>query len=299
VVSIDVDGDDCNDLVGIGADLALVRGTCTVEPLPVLPLGEVWSTLSLEVRDTVTVQLADPLDPGASFTKTAGPSNATLTPDGVLNFTAGPSQEGVWRMAIRVQSGEDDRFTGVVLRVTNPNKVVVPAPKVNIAPFERSPPTGPFAVRQCFVSVGIEAGLSANRRTEWSAVGLPDTVPSGSPAVAVSCSGGGKKVRWFFGVDSAPAFFYLGSTGRMAHLLGTTLGVELHTPTVRVGPLVNGGLLLFGVGARAQILPFQTKRGARHGVEVRAMVYPPNVAASVMLGYALEFGLSGSVEEKR
>ena len=85
----------------------------------------------------------------------------------------------------------------------------------------------------------------------------------------------------------------------MSHLLGSTLGVELHTPAVRVGPMVNGGLLLFGVGARAQILPFQTQRGARHGVELRALVYPPDVAGSVMLGYALEFGLAGSVEERR
>ena len=141
-----------------------------------------------------------------------------------------------------------------------------------------------------WVLLGVAGGVSKNAQTSWSSVGLPDAVPSASPAVTMVCAGGAEKVRWFIGADSAPTFFYLARNGRQNHVLAATLGVEWAPGKFRIGPYVNAGLVVFGFGLRTVVVPFETKRGDVHGLELRVTGYPVNLSGQAILAYTWEFG---------
>lgn len=297
-VMADLAEDGCADVVGrTSTGMVVLDGRCAEElpeipPVPsALTVTSSWTSLALEVGDAVVMQLTREEEPSSTYYLRGGSPRMSLTPEGLFTFSPTNEDVGLWRTGIQVRTADSDLWTGIVVRVvgdeaTQPIRTLLPP----VAPDRLRPPPGPWTIRQCLLTVGAHGGLSQNKRTEWSAVGLPDVVASGSPAILASCSGGGDKVRWVFGADTAPAFFTLSTSGRAAHLIGGTLGLELGSETVRAGPIVNTGLLFFAVGGRLLVLPFETQREARHGFELRVLGHPTGVAASAMLGYTVEFG---------
>ncbi|MCB9669132.1 MAG: hypothetical protein H6736_14295 [Alphaproteobacteria bacterium] len=297
----------CPEVLAAGpTGLFRIAGDCEPEPEPVvaeadgeaapdvptaMELGESWLLLRLDPGQSATIQLSDAEGKAQRFYAYGGPPRLTLSEHGMLRYGATRADIGLWRTAIQLigENGQR-RWTGIVLEVRDDRPAIPVREVADRAVVRPRPPKGPWAVRECFVEAGAIGGASANHRTEWSSVGLPDVVPSASPFVAASCAGGSPKVSWFAGVDSAPAFFYLAPSGRMVHLLGATLGVQTGGGAVRVGPYVNTGLLKLSVGVRAMLLPFETDNGSRHGLFVRADAVPVNLAGSLSLGYAWEFG---------
>lgn len=311
----DASGDGCGDVLVLteGSVPALVIGDCsTPPPAPTvasaapapdrsspdeLALGASWSVVEAQVGLPLELRVSDAVDGDNRFRLVSGPEGMVLRSDGVLAFTPRASQIGLWRASIQV----GERFTGVVVKVLDPNAgrvVEAPPPKTReVDPKYRnnvrrsaSSTRSFFGFRECMVGAGAAGGASRNSRGTWSNVGLPDVLPSGSPAILMSCTGGSKSVRWIFGVDSAPAFFYIAPSRRMNHVLAGTFGLEVHTPSFRIGPVVNAGLLIFGFGLRAQITPFTTKRGSRHGLEIRAITFPVTPSIQGILTYNVAFG---------
>lgn len=307
VASGDLDGDRCADLFVLasdGSEGAVLTGVCPPPPVSgTLTLGAEWAQLATEVGVTTRVQLVDGVRGWTGFERRGGPDGVTVLPDGRLEFTPAPSDVGIWRLSVRITDGTGERWSGVVVRVrgdaSEPTPIQVPAIVQTVDETEpgdrnnvvaRSRRSGFLGVRECLASAGVAAGASRNQGLAWSNIGLPDVVPSASPAVALACGGGSDRVHVLFGVDSAPTFFYLGKNGRLNHVLAGTLGLELRAGDLRFGPIVNAGIVVLGVGARAVVLPFETKEGGKHGFEVRALAYPLNLSGQGMLAYTWEFG---------
>lgn len=269
----------------------ITSGTPTPERPSELVLGPEWTKLEVTPGESVSLLLVDGVGNADRFYAHGGPPGLEVSEVGRLRYTPAVGHAGIWRTTIQLREGGNPRWTGLVVQVAD----VREAPReVRAATGDPAPaqtmPAGPWEVRECFIEAGAHGGLSANRRTEWSAVGLPDIVPSGSPFVAASCAGGGDRITWFAGVDSAPAYFYLGRDARGVHLLGATLGVQVAVGRSRFGVMADGGLAFFGAGVRALVLPFETEHGGRHGPFARATVYPAGPAGALSLGYAWEFG---------
>jgi len=323
----DLDGDGCTDLVTSSADgteAAISMGSCGVaaplavpvdEPAPPpvesdppvdsagLELGEEWALLELVAEVPVERQLVDAVHGWDRFGQRGGPKGLHLSEAGLLSFTPTQSQVGLWRVSIVIAEGSEERWTGLVMRVRATEDSVGGGsilavdrrkPPIVLEP-EEEPRAGRrepsrLSIRECRVSVGVAAGLSRNAQSSWTNVGLPSAVVSGSPEVALVCAGGGTKVRWFVGADSAPTFFYISPSGRRNHVLAATLGVEWNPGPVRIGAFGNLGFVVAGVGLRAVWLPITTQSGAKQGLEARFTAYPMNLAGQVMLGYTWEFG---------
>ncbi|MEZ4319224.1 MAG: hypothetical protein R3F61_17055 [Myxococcota bacterium] len=318
LTAADLDGDGCADLVAVAADGSegtVVTGVCDASPLAVpvgeeppvsadadtLVVGERWAQLDVKAGVRAERRLVDGMNGWTHFASRGGPTGFSLTEDGGLSYKAVPTQVGLWRVAVLVSDGTQERWTGIVVKVVPGDAPAVaavpepePEPEAVVAEVEAEPNAfrepGFFTIRECLVSAGVAGGLSKNGQSSWSNVGLPDAVPSASPAVALGCAGGGKKAGWFLGADSAPTFFYLSKAGRQNHVLAGTLGFEVRPGPVRIGPFVNAGLVLFGVGLRAAVLPFEKKTGGKHGFEMRVTGYPPYLSGQLMLAYTWEFG---------
>lgn len=303
----DLDGDGCEDLLLQGESTLFVRGACAASigrpavqsarvPLTGdLPLGDAWGVFEIPVGSTAELQLVDTVAGSTDFQLTSGPSGLTIGPTGQLRYTPGRGDVGLWRAAVVVGG----RYTGLVVKVVGFQDTTVarslpvraevdPAYRNNVR--SGSGRKGFFGIRTCTIGVGGAGGASRNTRPTWTDVGLPDVVGSGSPAVVMGCTGGSQSVRWLFGVDSAPTFSYLAPGGRMNHILAGTFGVEIHTPAFRIGPFIDAGLLVFGAGLRTQVMPFTTKRGSRHGLELRAQTFPVVLSIQGLLAYTVEFG---------
>ncbi len=336
----DLDDDGCSELLGFAADASealRIGGTCNgaatagltrpdnAAPPPgragQLTLGERWAQLTATEGQLMELQLVDGVNGWTRFAARGGPDGFSLTSSGTLSFKPVAKQVGLWRVAVLVSDGEEERWTGIVLRVEaapegsklpesgdKPLAVAVDDPATDLdgdpdddglvsradsdvvlEPREIKDPTF-FTMRECLVGVGVAAGVSKNAQSSWSNVGLPDAVPSASPAVTMVCAGGAEKVRWFIGADSAPTFFYLARNGRQNHVLAGTLGVEWAPGKFRIGPYVNAGLVVLGFGLRTVVVPFETKQGNVHGLELRLTAYPTNLSGQGILAYTWEFG---------
>jgi len=111
----------------------------------------------------------------------------------------------------------------------------------------------------------------------WEYVGTSaSTTWRGSPALAVTCETRQGAVRPFVGVDTAPYASYLadGEPGR-GHLAAFTGGVVFGGDRVRTGVHGTAGALIFGVGGRVLITPWQGRGGAWQGIELRGSLLLP------------------------
>ncbi len=253
------------------------EGPCTA-PCTDLLLGPRWALVRLRPGQSLHLQLVDAVGEATRFRAHGGPPGLTISPDGRVRYTADTNHRGTWHSSIEIIDGDTVRWSGLVIHV----EPTTPPPRpASVVPPPRSRPA-------CVVELGLIGGLSANPGRSWTDVGLPDVVLTHGPFFGASCAGRGA-VRPFYGLDAAPTFYYLAPAGPLRHLLAGTLGLEVHSPRVRVGPYLNAGLVTLAVGVRAIVLPVQTT-AAGHGVTLRVEWVPGLRAGGAVVGYAWSFG---------
>ena len=77
----------------------------------------------------------------------------------------------------------------------------------------------------------------------------------------------------------------------MRHGLSATIGVGYGTNGFKVGAYGTVGLIILGLGVRAMIMPFKTRKGLRHGFDIRATWFPAeSFAGQAMAMYAIQLG---------
>lgn len=146
--------------------------------------------------------------------------------------------------------------------------------------------TRPSTCHRFGFGLGGAGGVSSTELS-WDFVGRNDPYQfSWSPAVTISCENGGKSTGWTIGGESAPFFSYRvptadgGADRRLHHAGSMTLGLYTGGDAVRLGPIVTGGVWTFGGGVRALLTPFETKQGAHHGLELRALALLPSAPSA-------------------
>lgn len=268
----------------------LVMTAMASEPTEVV-LARSWRTIYLHTGEHLDVQLVPAPGRQARYgLRDPAPAGLLFDPSGRLQWTPSADDAGQYRLPMVVEQDDTLLWTGLLLFVAGPP---APAPPLLVPGdlAERvAPPARRRWIRQCFVAPGAQVTFSRNDGLDWSAVGLPDLVVTGSPAIAASCSGGARALQVVVGVDSAPVASYLTAKGVAPHLLGVTAGLQVGGGRVFGGPIVMGGIRYLGAGVRVVALPFTSPSGARHGVELRAVAHPVGLAGSVMAGYTVEFG---------
>ncbi len=110
-----------------------------------------------------------------------------------------------------------------------------------------------------------------------------------SPAATGGIERGGKRIRSYFGADSAPLFAWLGDAGGI-HLAMATGGITFGSDRLRAGPFASIGLLGAGAGLRAVFTPFESRAGKLTGFEGRLTWFAGN-AGHAALYYVSAFPL--------
>ncbi|MEZ4319799.1 MAG: hypothetical protein R3F61_19955 [Myxococcota bacterium] len=110
-----------------------------------------------------------------------------------------------------------------------------------------------------------------------------------SPAATGGIERGGKRIRSYFGADSAPLFAWVGDTGGI-HLAMATGGISFGSDRLRAGPFASIGLLGAGAGLRAVFTPFESRAGKLTGFEGRLTWFAPH-AGHASLYYVSAFPL--------
>jgi len=122
-----------------------------------------------------------------------------------------------------------------------------------------------------------------------SALGPSQIAVGFSPAAVGGVERGGKRIRSYFGADSAPLFAWVGDTGGI-HLAMATGGFSIGSDRLRAGPFASIGLLGAGAGLRAVFTPFESRAGKLTGFEGRLTWFAPQ-AGHASLYYVSAFPL--------
>jgi len=141
-----------------------------------------------------------------------------------------------------------------------------------------------YHIDRCAVGAGVAGGVSRSGGLVWEDLGSPEVQRSGSPAVAVVCTGGGV-VSWVLGLDAAPWFRYTDLPADRSHLIGATAGLQVGTDRFGVGPYGSAGVTAVNVGLRGQ--GFVTDR---FGAEVRAGWLAPLAGVEAMALFLVRTG---------
>ena len=143
--------------------------------------------------------------------------------------------------------------------------------------------------RRFVVAAGMGSSVSSTDRA-WELVGQDQaTAWSSSPALALGCESGEGPLGWYAGGETAPRMSYRvptldgGSDRVIRHFGSLTAGPTIGTPRVRIGPIATVGIWALGGGGRAAATPFTSRRGAEHGLEVRALVMAPSAPSGELL----------------
>ena len=294
---------------------ATPTGPVVTEPASQLPevvtaeldVNSDWQRISVYVGQKLELILRDPQKAANSFAGRGGPRGLVVRPDGKVTYTARADHIGRWRVSVRMWGGPSFVRRGgfeLAVRPTPAGGVSGAEPESSKPPVTAPDPTtfkerprppasrsqGFFSVRSCMVGVGVTAGATDTSRS-WSYIGTNVKV-SASPALSFSCEGGNdRKLWWFAGVDSAPFFFYLVDDATMRHGAAATMGVGYGDEKLRVGGFGTAGLVMAGLGARMVYMPFQTRSGLRHGLDVRATWFPADaMAAQGMILWSFRLG---------
>lgn len=288
VVAGDFDHDGCLDFVVSGSKAAWVQGRCEPQAaaalssdsksIETLILGDDWSTHELEPGEKVELRLE--VSEGELLSASGLPAGVGFA-DGILRGSVDVT--GTYMVTVMVSDLDGGiSARGFSLRVGGSELVeavaVVPEKrgKKNKAPGQ-----------ECFLGVGAMIGM-ASARTDWlNLTGEPRVF--GSPTVSFLCGREtDKKLSFVYGADSTPTALI--SEGQLKLAMGT-VGMQLGSAKLGAGLYVSLGLVSVATGARVVWLPAETKRGARHGVELRVgwLAATPD-AGEISVAYSWQLG---------
>lgn len=179
-----------------------------------------------------------------------------------------------------------------------PPRVVTPPPAPTYTPppmpadlgrLSRSQRTQPETTKVLGLKVPKFAGLDPDPDYDSMFVGgfgLVIGKPLGSSQASLGFSPGAvggvergtRRIRSYFGADSAPLFSWLGQNTGGIHLVMATAGFTIGSDRLRAGPFASLGLLGIGGGVRAVFTPFAGRTGKLTGFEGRLTWFYPNAA---------------------
>lgn len=273
------------------------------EELPAPPssltLGGTWPHVQVFVDAPARIALEVPQGRADQLSK--GPPSAILE-DGHLVYTAQPDEIGSYAVSVRYSPG---RWTGLHIHVWPRPRPGEALPKTFRAPPSPGEPSDASAepaaipswarLGRCAVGAGVVFGASRSGGLVWEDLGNPAVVPSGSPAVAVTCPGGGDGlIQWSVGLDSAPLFRYTDVPTDRSHLLGATVGLSLGSPEFRVGPYASAGVTAVNLGGR-----LQGWFSDRYGIEARVGWLAPRAGVESMLLVSRRLGRRAHVPNEK
>jgi hypothetical protein len=143
---------------------------------------------------------------------------------------------------------------------------------------------------ECRRNAGLAAGIVYTGQS-WEFVGQNGPLAlTGSPIFGMMCDGGGDKVAFSFGIDSAP-FYVQRAAGNqfVEQWLTASVGLVMGNQTWRYGVLGSAGLGYYGAGLRGLWMPWVTKKGARRGFELRTIAW---FSGQVGLQASLQFHMT-------
>ena len=282
----DIDGDSCPDIAiaenGAGA---LLIGDCGAEPIPTEPLqlvteakvpaiepserillGQEWMEVAVPRGESIAIRLVDAQGWTSRFDALGLPPGLAISND-ILHGTI--EEPGDYRVTVTLYDDDVPRVpaSGFTIHIAEASEE---GSGIKVSSPEKQRKYTFFSIRSCMAGVGGAAGLAADQG-EWANMSNGYSL-AGSPAFSVVCSGGGQTVRWLGGVDTAPIFVF--PYGGSAHVLMGILGMEVGNDTAAIGPYASAGLVMATVGLRGVWTPYTSKRGRRHGIDIRAAWIP-------------------------